>query len=43
MARKRPVLLLALLGAALAAVRRQKSSKAEADLWNEATTAPDLR
>jgi hypothetical protein len=43
MTRKRPVLLLALLGAALAVVRRQKSARAESDLWNEATTAPDLR
>ncbi|MCA1712510.1 MAG: DLW-39 family protein [Actinobacteria bacterium] len=43
MARKRPVLLLALLGAALAVVRRQRASRAESDLWTEATSAPDLR
>lgn len=43
MAKKRPVLLLAVVGAALALLRRQKAQRAEADLWNEATTAPDLR
>ena len=43
MAKKRPVLLLAILGAALAVVRRKKAGKAEADLWQEATSAPDLR
>jgi len=40
---KRPVLLLAVLGALLAAVRRRRAGRAEADLWNEATSAPDLR
>jgi hypothetical protein len=40
---KRPVLLLAVLGAILAVVRRRSAGRAEADLWNEATTAPDLR
>jgi hypothetical protein len=34
---KRPVLLLGLLGAVLAVVRRRKASRAEADLWHEAT------
>jgi hypothetical protein len=43
MAKKRPVLLLAVLGAALALVRRQRAQRAESDLWTEATTAPDLR
>jgi hypothetical protein len=43
MAKKRPVLLLAVLGAVLAVVRRRKAGKAEADLWQEATAAPDLR
>ena len=46
MAKKRPVLLLAVLGAALAFVRRQKAQRAEADLWSEATAPadrPDLR
>ena len=43
MTQKRPVLLLALLGAALAVVRRRRASRAETDLWNEATSAPDLR
>jgi hypothetical protein len=40
---KRPVLLLAALGALLAVVRRKRSARAEADLWNEATRTPDLR
>ncbi len=40
---KRPVLLLAVLGALLAVVRRKRAGRAEADLWNEATAAPDLR
>ena len=43
MAKKRPVLLLAIVGAVLAVVRRKKAGKAEADLWHEATSAPDLR
>ncbi len=40
---KRPVLLLAVLGALLAVVRRRQAGRAEADLWTEATSAPDLR
>jgi hypothetical protein len=40
---KRPALLLAVLGALLAVVRRRRAGQAEADLWNEATSAPDLR
>lgn len=40
---KRPVLLLAVVGALLAVVRRKRAGRAEADLWNEATSAPDLR
>ena len=43
MAKKRPVVLLAILGAVLSVVRRRKAGKSEADLWHEATTAPDLR
>jgi hypothetical protein len=43
MAKKRPVLLLAVLGAALGLLRRKRSQRAEANLWNEATSAPDLR
>ena len=43
MAKKRPVLLLAILGAVVAVVRRRKAGKSEADLWQEATAAPDLR
>jgi hypothetical protein len=40
---KRPVLLLAVLAAVAAAVRRRRAGRAEADLWKEATSAPDLR
>jgi hypothetical protein len=40
---KRPALLLAVLGAVLAVVRRRKAGRDEADLWKEATSAPDLR
>jgi hypothetical protein len=40
---RRPFLALAVLGAVLAVVRRKKAGRAEADLWNEVTTAPDLR
>jgi hypothetical protein len=40
---KRPALLLAVLGGLLAVVRRRRAGRAEADLWNEATRAPDLR
>ncbi len=43
MTSKRPVLLLALLGAVLAVVRRKKAARSDQDLWNEATSAPDLR
>jgi hypothetical protein len=41
MAKKRPVLLIAIVGAILAVVRRRKAGKSEADLWHEATNAPD--
>jgi hypothetical protein len=34
---KRPVLLLAVLGAVFAFLRRRKAGQAEADLWHEAT------
>ncbi len=41
---RRPALLVVLLGAgAVALTRRRKAQRAERDLWNEATTAPDLR
>lgn len=43
MARKRPVLLLAVAGAALAFLRRRRAARSEQDLWTEATAAPDLR
>ncbi|MCW2570815.1 MAG: hypothetical protein JWO88_873 [Frankiales bacterium] len=35
---KRPVLLLAVLGAILAVVRRRKASHSESDLWHEVTS-----
>jgi hypothetical protein len=40
---KRPVLLLAVVAALAAALRRRRAGRAEADLWKEATSAPDLR
>ena len=41
---RRPALLVALLGAVTVLLRRKaKAGQAEKDLWNEATTAPDLR
>ena len=43
MAAKRPVLLLAVVGAVVALLRRRRSQRAESDLWNEATNPPDLR
>ena len=43
MSRTRPVLLLGLIGAALALVRRRNAQRNETDLWGEVTAAPDLR
>ena len=43
MASKRPAVLLALAGAVIAVVRRKKAARADRDLWNEATSPPDLR
>ena len=40
---KRPVLLIAVLGAILAVIRRRKASQSEADLWHEATSAGEPR
>lgn len=41
---RRPVLLLALLGAVTALLRRKsRSGRAEKDVWTEATATPDLR
>jgi len=40
---KRPVLLLALVGAVVSVVRRKKAARDDSDLWKEATSAPDLR
>ena len=41
---RRPALLLVLLAAGAALFRsRRAAARAEADLWHEATTAPDLR
>ncbi len=39
---KKVLLLLAAIGGVVY-VRKQQAAKAEADLWHEATTAPDLR
>lgn len=40
---RKPALILALLGAAAAVLRKRKAARSEKDLWNEATTKPDLR
>ncbi|MDP3714311.1 MAG: DLW-39 family protein [Mycobacteriales bacterium] len=40
---RKPALILALLGAAAAVLRKRKAARAEKDLWTEATTTPDLR
>jgi hypothetical protein len=40
---RRPALLVALLGAVAVLLRRARSGRAERDVWNEATTTPDLR
>ena len=41
---RRPALLVALLGAVTVLLRRRsRAGQAEKDLWNEATTTPDLR
>ena len=39
---KKILVLLAAIGG-LVYFRKQQAAKAEADLWHEATTAPDLR
>ena len=41
---RRPLLLLSLAVAGVAALRRRsRSAQAEKDLWTEATAPPDLR
>lgn len=41
---RRPALLIVLLGALSAVLRRRaKAGQADKDLWTEATTPPDLR
>jgi hypothetical protein len=40
---KKIVLLLAVALGGVVYYRKQQAAKAEADLWHEATTAPDLR
>ena len=41
---RRPAVLMLLLGALAATLRRRSTAaRAEQDLWHEATTAPDLR
>jgi hypothetical protein len=37
------LLLLVSAAGALLAFRKRKAAQSEADLWHEATTAPDLR
>ncbi|MDP9100865.1 MAG: DLW-39 family protein [Actinomycetota bacterium] len=42
--RRRPVFLLALIGAGAAFLRRRRAAgRTEKNLWTEATTPPDLR
>ncbi len=40
---RRPVLLLAVLGAAVALLRRRRAARAERDLWSEATGPVPVR
>ncbi len=40
---RKPALILTVLGVAAALLRKRKAARAEKDLWNEATSAPDLR
>lgn len=41
---RRPALMVALVGALTVLLRRKaRAGQADKDLWNEATTTPDLR
>jgi hypothetical protein len=40
---RKPVLLVALLGAAAALARRAQARRGERDVWKTATKEPDLR
>ena len=40
---RKPVVLVALLGAAAALARRARSQRAEREVWKTATKEPDLR
>jgi hypothetical protein len=40
---RRSVVMAGLLAAVAAVLRRRRAGRAERDLWNEATAAPDLR
>jgi hypothetical protein len=40
---RKPVLLVALLGAVAALARRARAQRSEREVWHEATTASDLR
>ena len=40
---RRALLIAGLLGALAAVLRRSRSSRAERDLWTEATAPPELR
>jgi hypothetical protein len=40
---RKPVLMVAVLGAAAALVRRARAQRSERDVWKTATKEPDLR
>jgi hypothetical protein len=40
---RKPVLLVALLGAAAALAKRAQAQRSERDVWKSATKDPDLR
>jgi hypothetical protein len=40
---KKLLVLLAAVAGGLLVVRKRRNTKAESDLWHEATSAPDLR
>ena len=40
---RKPVVLVALLGAAAAVARRLRAQRADREVWKSATSEPDLR
>ncbi|MCW2672689.1 MAG: hypothetical protein JWP14_1278 [Frankiales bacterium] len=40
---RKPVVIIALLGAVAALVKRARAQRAERDVWKSATKEPDLR